>query len=177
MKIIEVLLETQSYQIFVDLDGVLVNFAEAAFSLTGINPDANKMDYDKELVNRFWTQVKQHMKDGNPFFSEMKPMGDAFVLWNYLKKYNPTILSSTGHSIPGIEQQKKQWIQQHLGNDVASSALFVKSASLKAQHASPNRILIDDRTKAVQPWIDAGGIGILHSSSANTITQLKKLGL
>lgn len=177
MKVCDILLEDVSYRIFCDLDGVLVNFAQAAMELTGINPDANKMDYDKELVNRFWLIIRKHMKEGKPFFSTMQPTPDAHVLWNYLRKYEPTILSSTGRSIPGIEQQKMEWVSRHLGSKAAADALFVQSASLKAQYAAPTHILIDDRAKAIDPWVAAGGVGILHTSAADTITRLKQLGV
>ena len=38
--------------------------------------------------------------------------------------------------------------------------------------ASPNSILIDDREDNIKGWIDAGGIGILHTSADNTINTL-----
>jgi hypothetical protein len=48
---------------------------------------------------------------------------------------------------------------------------------MKAEYAEPNAILIDDQPKSIDPFIAAGGIGILHTSAANTIKELKKLGL
>jgi hypothetical protein len=47
----------------------------------------------------------------------------------------------------------------------------------KKNYAEPNHILIDDRLSNIEQWRAAGGIGILHTSSDETITQLKKLGL
>jgi len=35
--------------------------------------------------------------------------------------------------------------------------------------------LIDDRQKNIDAWVEAGGIGIVHTSAANTIEQLKAL--
>ena len=37
-------------------------------------------------------------------------------------------------------------------------------------------ILIDDTKKKLDPWIEAGGIGILHTSAASTISELKEWG-
>ena len=37
-------------------------------------------------------------------------------------------------------------------------------------------ILIDDYPKNVNQFKAAGGIGILHTSASNTISQLKRLG-
>ena len=43
--------------------------------------------------------------------------------------------------------------------------------------ASPNAILIDDRKDNIEQWIEAGGIGIHHTSTNSTIKKLQKLGL
>jgi hypothetical protein len=37
-------------------------------------------------------------------------------------------------------------------------------------------ILIDDFPKNVQQFKTAGGIGILHTTTSNTISQLKRIG-
>jgi hypothetical protein len=55
-------------------------------------------------------------------------------------------------------------------------AYFYNRAN-KQLFAEPNRILIDDMQKTIDEWNAKGGIGIFHSSAANTITELKKLGL
>ena len=51
------------------------------------------------------------------------------------------------------------------------------SRANKQLFAEPNRILIDDMQKTIDEWNAKGGTGIFHSSAANTITELKKLGL
>jgi len=48
----------------------------------------------------------------------------------------------------------------------------MKSSDDKRQPA----ILIDDYPKNVDQFKAAGGIGILHTSASNTISQLKRLG-
>ena len=47
----------------------------------------------------------------------------------------------------------------------------------KQKYAAPNHILIDDRKSNIDQWVSRGGVGILHTSTADTIRQLKKLGL
>lgn len=173
MKVRDILIEGGRYRIFCDLDGVLVNFIKTAVELTGINPDAAS----KADISRFWAIIQSHMSEGKPFFKTMEPMNDAMVLWNYIKPHNPVILSSTGERMAGAAQEKQLWVQTHLGGNVASAAIFTPSAKAKAQYAGPNHVLIDDRKKATEPWIAAGGIAILHISAANTISQLKELGI
>jgi len=35
--------------------------------------------------------------------------------------------------------------------------------------------LIDDLPRNIDPWIEAGGIGILHKNTEDTIKKLKKI--
>lgn len=42
------------------------------------------------------------------------------------------------------------------------------------KHAA-NQVLVDDRPDNINPWIAAGGIGILHTSVEDSIKQLRKL--
>lgn len=164
--------ETQKYELYVDLDGVIVNFADHAKMITGIDID----NAGKEDRNRFWKHIGRHVKQGNPFFAAMCPMDDAFHLWNCVLKYNPTILSATGH-IFGAGNEKRAWVRDHLGAATADKAIFVRNSRDKAKYASPTSILIDDRTKSITPWVEAGGIGILHKSAELTIRELKEYGL
>ena len=55
--------------------------------------------------------------------------------------------------------------------------IVVDGGKEKYQYAAPNHILIDDRLVSIEPWVNAGGIGILHTSAVDTIEQLKELGL
>jgi hypothetical protein len=106
----------------------------------------------------------------------MDPMPDAFVLWDHIKKYGPIILSATGH-VHTAPTEKREWVKRHLGITAAATAILVSSAADKARYATPGSILIDDRAKAIDPWIAAGGIGILHTSAEDTIAKLKEMGL
>lgn len=169
-----------TFRIFVDLDGVLVDFEKFAAEHI-IEKHINIDQVQAHLAQRgakndFWKAVNRWVKKGHLFFGAMDPMEDAFVLWDYIKEYFPTILSATGH-VPHASTEKRDWVKRHLGDTTAGMALFVRAASEKCQYAAPNHILIDDRKKAIEPWIEAGGIGILHTSAADTIEQLKKLGV
>jgi hypothetical protein len=55
--------------------------------------------------------------------------------------------------------------------------IYFAAASFKHQYASKNKILIDDRLDTIKNWINKGGIGIYHTSTKQTINELKKLGL
>jgi len=159
--------------IYVDLDGVLVNFNKFAKEEFGIVVGD---EMDKQTSKDFWKKANKLTKDGKLFFGAMEPMDDAFVLWDYVKKYNPVILSATGNMKTAADE-KREWVKRYLGDQFAKTAIFVKSAEDKCKYSASDSILIDDRSKAIDPWIDAGGIGVLHTSAKNTIRQLKELKL
>jgi hypothetical protein len=166
--------DNQPLTIYCDLDGVEVNFSKFAKDHIGIDLDAAQTD--KKLKGQFWSRVDKWVKDGKPFFGAMEPMPDAFVLWDYIKKHDPIILSATGHT-KGAANEKREWVRKHLGDHFADTAIFVRSATDKAQYATPDSILIDDRKKAIDPWIEANGIGVHHVSAEDSIEQLMALGL
>ena len=51
------------------------------------------------------------------------------------------------------------------------------SAESKKNYARKDAILIDDRISNINDWNNAGGIGILHTSTSSTLTKLSKYGL
>jgi 5' nucleotidase, deoxy (Pyrimidine), cytosolic type C protein (NT5C) len=166
-------------EINVDLDGVLVNFLKTAVEVSGINPEQDSKDGTNKVLRRdFWKAIESHVKSGGKFFEVMEPMEDAFVLWEYLQGLDvPKVINSaTGHVI-GASGEKRNWVRRHLGHEIANSARFVRDAVHKSQYAGPSKILIDDRRKAIDPWVAAGGIGILHVNAHLTIAQLKEMGL
>jgi len=164
------------YEIFVDLDGVVADFEKRALELAGYAPDHDPKN--KVLRKDFWKKVQEHVRiPGNTFFESMDKMHDADELWNYIEHRYPTILSAHGNHLLNGAVEKRNWVRKQFGHATANAALFVRDAADKAQYALPNRILIDDRRKAIDPWIEAGGIGILHKSAASSIAQLKELGL
>jgi 5'(3')-deoxyribonucleotidase len=160
------------YKLYVDLDGVLANFMKHAKKITGVDLDKA----DKSETTEFFKELDKRARDGKKFFEDMDLMPDAMVLWNHIKKYDPIILSSTGHTL-GAAEEKRAWVKKHLGYEAAKRALFVRQSKEKAKYANSHSILIDDRSKSIDPWVKADGIGILHVSASKTIKELKKLGL
>lgn len=159
--------------IYVDLDGVLVAFDKFAREEFGIILGE---EMDKQTKKEFWKKANQLIKDGKQFFGAMEPMDDAFELWDYVKKYDPIILSATGNMKTAADE-KRDWVKRYLGDHFAKSAIFVRTAEDKSKHVTDNAILIDDRSKAIDPWNEVGGIGILHTSAKHTIKILKEKGL
>lgn len=153
----------------------MVDFCKFTVERIGIPLNDTNHKHNKK---EFWKAVTRWMGDGKPFFVEMDPMVDAFMLWEYVKEYEPTILSAVGNIHVDVAlREKTEWVRMHLGDNTAEKAILVRKAIDKALHAAPRHILIDDRSKAIDPWVEAGGIGILHTSAEDTIKQLMELGI
>ncbi|MCK9369633.1 hypothetical protein M0R04_06975 [Candidatus Dojkabacteria bacterium] len=165
----------KNIKIFCDLDGCLTDFPKFCKEHIGIMP--RDIDTDKALKRDFWKRVRRWIENGNKFFEDMDPMPDAHILWDYIKKYDPTVLTAIGSACKGASGEKLSWVRKHLGSRAASTAIMVQTSADKAQYAKPYCVLIDDREKSIDPWRAAGGIGILHVSALDTVAQLKKLGL
>jgi hypothetical protein len=159
--------QIQQYQIYCDMDGVLTDF-EARFEyFSGENPKEYQQRYGDK---KFWDLID--VKVGVGFWAGMKWMSDGKQLWKYIQQYNPILLSAPSKNNVS-RLGKRVWVK----NNLAGTKLILSSASTKKQYSGKNHILIDDRADNIQGWISEGGIGILHTSTENTIQQLKKLGL
>jgi hypothetical protein len=154
----------KKYKIYCDMDGVLVNFIKGYFDLTG-RDITGTYNTDRE----FWLPIDEA---GLDFWVNLEWKSDGKKLWDYIKKYNPELLSS-----PSKQNEsrvgKRQWVEREL----PGVHLILRSAHKKQEFANPDSILIDDRDTNVEEWRNAGGIGILHTSADDTIKQLQQLNL
>jgi hypothetical protein len=99
-------------------------------------------------------------------------MEDGKQYWDYIKKYNPILLSSPSRSEIS-RLGKRLWVR----NQLPGIKLILARSKDKQNYSGENKILIDDRPSNIVEWRLKGGIGILHTSTSNTIKQLKELGL
>ena len=166
-KFINEVAVTTKYKIFSDMDGVLTDF-DASFKKAsdGIAPQ----DYEKKFgKDKFWELIDGK---GVGYWVGMPYMTDGEQYWNYIKDYDVELLSSPSRSSTS-RLGKRLWVR----NNMPGIKLTLAQAAKKQNYAAPNHILIDDRKSNIDQWISQGGIGILHTSASDTISQLKKLGL
>lgn len=158
------------------MDGVLIDFMAMGNAISKMNLKEGELDTLPITVkDEFWRRIVEHIEQGNPFFSHMELLPYARELWSYITRHPHFVLTAAGKRIPSADREKRAWAHKHLGQGVKVEV--VESAKAKARFAKPNIILIDDRAKCIDPFVAAGGIGILHKNAATTIKQLKKLGL
>ena len=103
---------------------------------------------------------------------------DGRQLWNFIKKYQPHILSAYSIEDPNCIPGKRKWLKSNLGYTQNFMINIVRRREKKnfAMNKRQPAILIDDYPKNVQQFKSAGGIGILHSNTQTTISQLRKIG-
>ena len=129
----------ENYKIYCDMDGVLVDFIKGYFELTG-KDITGQYHSDKN----FWEPIDAA---GLDFWVNLEWTPDGKALWDYIKKYNPELLSS-----PSRENDsrvgKRLWVKREL----PGSHLILRSASKKQEFANPESILIDDRPSNIEQW-------------------------
>ena len=98
-------------------------------------------------------------------------------LWEGIKKYNPTILSSTGSkNAADARETKREQVNDYL--TPIPPIIFVTSGKDKGiKYGNENSILIDDSQTNIDSWKGNNGIGIKHSSDnvGKTLGRLKEL--
>lgn len=149
------------YIIYIDLDGVLVDFEK------GIRKIFTKNELENISKNKFWEKIKKYPN----FFENLEWTKDGKLLWNYVKKYNPIILSG----VPlgnWAYSQKMKWCKREIGENVS---VILTLRSKKKNYSNTNSILIDDNEKTIEEWKEKNGIGILHKNANQTIMILKRI--
>lgn len=158
--------EQSELKIFCDMDSVLVDW-NGAFEKLGVGLAA---DYEiKYGQTAMWKLIN---KEGEDFWANASWMPDGKQLWEFIKPYNPTILTKPTRSDQGRQiciNGKKTWLARELPN-----VPYIMEDN-KEIHAGKNKILIDDLKENITKWIGVGGIGVLHFTADNTIRQLQNI--
>ena len=158
----------QKYTIYCDMDGVLVDFDKQFEKASGGVPPREYEE--KNGKEAFWNLIDN--ENGVGFWVGMPWMPNGKQLWEYIKPNTPMLLSSPSRS-ESSRLGKRLWVR----NNLPGTKLILANSYNKKNYADSNNILIDDRPSNVDQWKAAGGIGILFISTAQTIEELKKLGL
>lgn len=168
-------------KIFLDMDGVLVDFQRPALARHGIRynvyPSACGWDIVKACnllkpgcdmtPERFWKGVEgKDFWAGLPKTSLCQPLIDL-LLWE-VGFNNVCILSSC--EIDGSIDGKRAWIKANLPKKLHDKHFFGRP---KEFLATPDSLLIDDYDGNVDKWIAAGGIGLLVPAQWNRLHLIR----
>jgi len=143
---------------------VMANFDKRVKQLTG------KLPF-KQSDEAMWAAIK---KDPD-FYEKLELHDDAMELWNFIKDYDVEVLTGIPKQERGFRNadvHKKDWVKRKISPTLKTNTVY---AAQKKDFATPDSILIDDMNKNINAWIEAGGIGIRHTSTASTLKQLKEI--
>lgn len=147
-------------RLFLDLDGVLVDFDRHCRIVLGFEPTH---------VNRtqFWAAVEAC----EDFWHDMPMMPGARLMWDTLKPYNPTILTALPRTQRSqAETQKRLWVAKHL--DPLIPVITVTRSSDKRYHCTqPGDVLVDDRPMNCAGWNAHGGRAVLFSDPVSATAE------
>jgi len=164
--------------IYVDFDGVLVNFRKRVNELLGLDIDTVEFN---NLGRGHRGRLYSEACDSVDFWANLEPMPDFQELWSYIKYWNPCALTA----YPEWNVNAKElavagkWLWNKKHTMIPESRFYCVKRKEKQIFALNNgmvNILIDDKQKNIDEWINAGGIGILHTNAMSTICRLKLLG-
>lgn len=152
------------FKLFVDLDGVLVDFDKGVEEATGTVPG-------KQAPGRMWALIARTPD----FYAELDWMPDGRELWDRVLPLNPTILTGLPRG-KWAEPQKREWCRRELGEEIEVVTCMSREKASKADELTEEEetpILIDDRESIAESWREMGGIFIHHRSAADSIRQLE----
>lgn len=156
--------------IYSDSDGVICDFIAGTLKVLG-QPFKDRATDGAKLnaVEDFW--------------ETLPPMPDLHIYWEFIKKYEPHILTAVPSPPWEFEWQqvdrgKRKWYRTNLPTIPQRHIHIVRREQKRdfARDGKVRNILIDDRLENVREFEKAGGIGIHHVSAKVTIVQLKALG-
>jgi phosphopantetheine adenylyltransferase len=160
----------KDYKIYLDMDGVIVDFDKRFTDLAGMGPREYENSFGKE---KFWNFIDSKEKGGGVgFWVGMPWMPGGEALYNRVAQHNHALLSSPSRS-ESSKLGKRLWKKKY----TPTTDLILSLAANKKNYANGDSILIDDRESNIQQWREAGGIGILYKSPSQVNQELDKLGL
>ena len=152
-------------QIFLDQDGVLADFESGLTEALGYKVSLK----DKKDV---YAEQKR-MLTAQRIFRNLKPLPDAWKLVDYCMNsgIHTEILTAAGTvNRTLVIKDKIDWIRRYVHPHWIVIPTFI--GTQKAAFAHKKAVLIDDRARNIECWVDAGGIGIHHHTADETIERL-----
>ena len=156
------------YFLFVDLDGVLVDFDRGVKKATGQYPR-------EQSAGRMWS-ILARTPD---FYAGLEWMPDGRELWERVRPLNPVILTGLPRG-KWAEPQKRSWCRRELGDSVEVITCMSRE---KARHAASRTpagripVLVDDRDSIRESWEEMGGLFIHHTEADSSLAALEDLGI
>lgn len=185
-----------SFHVYCDLDGVLVDFAHGCKQLfPHINDGIQIQSIERSTL---WRKVQA----AGRFFEDLPWTNEGRLLWQAIRHLSPDILTG----VPVYDESREQkfrWCRRELGvhvRHVDMAGRWRSHRCIKGQRTTcrdevchvitcwsdnkhyesgPGKVLIDDRIELKELWEAKGGIFIHHRTGdlASTLQQLQDYGI
>ena len=176
--------------IYCDMDGVLCDFKRGIsnmFSLKSKDPSMpGPMQMSGFSTPQEWFDAPMSRGKWEPvvnyklFWPSLPWTEDGKRLWAFISKFKPHILSAYTPDDPNCIPGKRTWLRKNVrisSNRVNLVRRVEKQKfAMKSDMGRAPAILIDDFPRNIDQFKAAGGMGIVHTSTSNTLRELKKLG-
>jgi len=178
------------YDIYCDMDGVLVDLFDNGVYLEAKDPKLRKnlekiikmrwkwsKDHENPEIQASLEWIRQLLGDNRSFWANLSPLPGLLPLWTYLDSLGGAKVLSHPWDEASAEG-KKDWIERYLRPKPKNEDILLPLDGKKEIYATKNGkpcILIDDFTLYTEKWEENGGIAILHTSIYDTIQQLEEI--
>lgn len=168
----------EEYILYLDMDGVLVDFDGGFIKLSkGIKATDLYKQYGDNAVRQYYLSA------GADFWAGLDWIEGGRELWEVSRKLfrRVNILSSAGTSDPEkakpVIAGKMMWLKKYMPEIPKSNIFIVLGKHHKPAYATKESILVDDVSETIKKWNIKGGYGILHKASnyKNTIETLEDI--
>ena len=178
------------YEIYCDMDGVLVDLFKNGIYLEAKDPNLIK-NLEKIIEMRWrWSEnhenpeiqaaldwIRDLLGNNRSFWANLRPLPGILPFWRYLNTLGEVKILSHPWDEASADG-KIDWINRYLLPTPKNEHIFLPLDGKKeiwAQNNGKPCVLIDDFTTYTEKWQENGGIAILHTSIYDTITKLGQI--
>lgn len=161
------------YNVFCDLDGVLVDLDAGFHAVRG-----ETLASLRNVGDSKWKEALEVPR----FWETLPKMPECDIILKYLfDTFNEAflnILSAPQHLFKTCEEEKHSWVRTHAPRFFTENIFVVPredKQKFAVNHGGVPNLLIDDYEKNINEWREAGGIGIHHTCPVQTIAQIEML--
>jgi hypothetical protein len=162
-------------RIFLDLDGVLADWAGAAIVALGHEPDrvfgawpAGEYDLAAAMGisgNAMWNAVH---RGGAEFWATLQPYPWINELWDLCRSTAPTTILTSPSREPCSLAGKLTWLQTHFGREFGGYLVGPDKSACARRGA----VLIDDREHGCHEFVARGGHAIVFPQMWNSLGRM-----
>lgn len=155
-------------QIYLDMDGVLVNFIDGGVKAGVLDIKSGKVDWNSlnAMGSNYWEDL-EWLEEGRKLYE---------FLLEFTREHEIDLCILTAVGLTSGKEGKINWIKKHGLKINPLNVYIVNRGSDKKSFADHESLLIDDYSKNVNEFIQAGGEAIKFKKNTNeVINKIKEM--